>query len=176
MSSDIATAEEIGEALAAIHTESGADLLTLAEASPVLLVFLRHFGCSFCRHAISQVAEVSGELDARGVRPVFVHRGPPEIAKANFDYYGLNEVERVCDPEAAVYQHPVFSLARKSPLYHVSKLAVWLGWMKHGIGTGNSQGDIQQMPGVFFLKGPRIVRKFIHRTIADEPDYLGLVS
>lgn len=162
--------------LAAIHTESGADLLTLAEASPVLLVFLRHFGCSFCRHAISQVAKVSGELDARGVRPVFVHRGPPEIAKANFDYYGLNEVERVCDPEAAVYQHPVFSLARKSPLYHVSKLAVWLGWMKHGIGKGNSQGDIQQMPGVFFLKGPTIVRKFIHRTIADEPDYLGLVS
>ena len=82
--------------------------------------------------------------------------------------------KRVNDPEAAVYSHPVFSLARKGPLYHVSRLAVWRGWMKHGIGSGNSKGDIEQMPGVFFLKGPKIVRKFIHRTIADEPDYLGL--
>src|SRR5258706_5268938 len=39
-----------------IHTESGASLLALVEASPVLLGFLRHFGCSFCRQAISDVA------------------------------------------------------------------------------------------------------------------------
>jgi hypothetical protein len=32
------------------------------------------------------------------------------------------------------------------------------------------------MPGVFFLKGPRIVRRFIHRNIADEPDYLSLIQ
>jgi hypothetical protein len=167
-------AEETGQALASIHTESGASLLALAEESPVLLVFLRHFGCSFCRLAIGQIAELSGEFEARSVRPVFVHMGPPEIAKATFDFYGLCDVERVNDPEQAVYHHPVFGLQRKGPLYHISKLAVWRGWFKHGI--GNSQGDIQQMQGVFFLKGPKIVRKFIHRTIADEPDYLAIAN
>ena len=66
---------EVTEALASIHTESGVNLLELAEKSPVLLVFLRHFGCSFCRKAISDVAELREELAKREVRPVFVHRG-----------------------------------------------------------------------------------------------------
>jgi hypothetical protein len=87
--------DEVAAALATIRTESGASLLELAEASPVLLVFLRHFGCSFCRKAISDVADLREELEMRGVRPVFVHLGPPELAKVYFEYYGLGEVERV---------------------------------------------------------------------------------
>jgi len=63
--------------LASIHTESGVSLLALTEASPVLLVFLRHFGCPFCRKAISDVADLQQELADRGVRPVFVHLGTP---------------------------------------------------------------------------------------------------
>ena len=42
------------------------------------LIFLRHFGCSFCRQAISDVADVRQQLAARNVRPVFVHLGTPD--------------------------------------------------------------------------------------------------
>ena len=38
------------EVLAGAVTESGRSLRDLAEEGPVLLVFLRHFGCSYCRH------------------------------------------------------------------------------------------------------------------------------
>jgi len=179
MPSDTATDAQVAEVLASIQTESGASLLALAEASPVLLVFLRHFGCSFCRQTINQVADVKGELDKRGVRPVFVHLGPPHIAKANFDYYGLNDVERINDPLAAIYQNPVFSLSRSNPYSHFTKVKVLTGWLKGALfkyGIGKIEGDGYQMPGIFFLKGPRIVRKFVHRTIADEPDYLRLVE
>jgi hypothetical protein len=78
--------DDVAQLLASIHTESGASLLALVEASPVLLIFLRHFGCSFCRQAISDVAEIRDELARRGVRPVFVHLGTPERAKPFFDY------------------------------------------------------------------------------------------
>src|SRR5476649_2675717 len=106
--SDTGVVDEMATALASIRTESGASLLALADASPVLLVFLRHFGCSFCRKAIGDVAELGPELARRGVRPVFVHLGTPELAKAHFDYYGLSDVERVNDPGAEVYRMPVF--------------------------------------------------------------------
>ena len=179
MGSDKATTEEVEQTLASIHTESGAGLLALAEASPVLLVFLRHFGCSFCRRAISDVAELRPELAARGVRPVFVHLGPVEIAKAHFDYYGLSDVERVCDPEAVVYRHPVFAVGRKSVELQILRPDVWWGWLngtlfKHGI--GKIVGDADQMPGLFFLREARIVRRFVYKTIADEPDYLKLIG
>jgi hypothetical protein len=171
--------DEVRVALAGIRTESGASLLELAETSPVLLVFLRHFGCSFCRKAISDVAELRGELARRGVRPVFVHLGPPDLAKKYFEYYGLSEVERVNDPEAVVYRLPVFGLGRKNPFLQAMNPVVWVGWLKGTIfkhGIGKIEGDGHQMPGIFYLKGARIVRDFKYRTIADEPDYLKLVA
>ena len=173
------SADEVARTLASIRTESGKSLLELVEASPVLLVFLRHFGCSFCRQAISDVADLRGELDKRGVRPVFVHLGTPERAKPFFDYYGIGEVERVSDPGAMVYQHPVFSLSRMHPLLTLFQPSVWVGWLKgaifkHGIGAIKEDGH--QMQGIFFLKGPKIVRQFRYKTIADEPNYLKLVA
>jgi len=171
--------DEVAEALASIHTESGASLLALAEASPVLLVFLRHFGCSFCRRAISDVAELREELERRGVRPVFVHLGTPERAKPFFDYYGIGDVERVSDPEARIYRLAVFALPRINPWLTLLQPAVWFGWLKgaifkHGIGAIKEDGE--QMQGIFFLKGRKIVREFRYRTIADEPNYLKLVG
>jgi hypothetical protein len=173
------THNDVSDALASIHTEAGSNLLSLTEASPVLLIFLRHFGCSFCRQAISDVADLRGQLDARGVRPVFVHLGTPERAKPYFDYYHLEDVERVSNPEGDLYRHPVFALGRVHPAWHLVNPAVWAGWLKgalfkHGIGA--IQEDGHQMPGLFFLKGPTIVRRFRYKTIADEPNYLKLVS
>lgn len=171
--------DDVATAVASIRTESGVSLLELAEASPVLLVFLRHFGCSFCRKTISDVAELAPELAERGVRPVFVHLGTTDIAKAHFDYYGLSEVERVNDPRAAIYRLPVFALGRTNPFLQALKPVVWMGWLKGAIfkhGIGMIQGDGNQMPGIFFLKDAKIVRQFKFRTIADEPDYLKLIA
>jgi len=171
--------EEVAAALSEATTEAGTNLLALTEASPVLLVFLRHFGCSFCRQTISQIAGLRGEMQERGVRPVFVHLGTPEVAKAHFDYYGLSEVERVHDPQARLYQHPVFGLGRTNPLSHFLKPAVIAGWLKGAIfqhGFGMIQGDGEQMPGIFFLRGPEIVREHVYRTIADEVDFRALTS
>jgi peroxiredoxin len=171
--------DDVAQALASVRTESGASLLELAEASPVLLVFLRHFGCSFCRQAISDVADLKGELDKRGVRPVFVHLGTPERAKPFFEYYGIGDVERVSDPEAAVYRLPMFALPRMHPALTLLQPSVWAGWLKgaifkHGIGAIKEDGH--QMQGIFFLKGSKIVRQFRYKTIADEPNYLKLVA
>jgi peroxiredoxin len=179
MAAGMDTSDEVARLLASIRTESGASLLSLAEASPVLLVFLRHFGCSFCRQAISDVAELRGELDRRGVRPVFVHLGTPERAKPFFEYYGIGDVERVSDPEAAVYQNSVFAISRIHPVLTLFQPSVWIGWLKgalfkHGIGAIKEDG--KQMQAIFFLKGSKIVREFRYRTIADEPNYLKLVG
>jgi peroxiredoxin len=94
VSTGVRSADDVAGRFASIHTESGASLLELVEASPVLLIFLRHFGCSFCRQAISDVSDLREELARHGVRPVFVHLGTPERAKPFFDYYRIGDVER----------------------------------------------------------------------------------
>ncbi len=163
-----------------IRTQSGADLFTLSRESPVLLVFLRHFGCSFCRKAISDVAELAPELARRNVRPVFVHLGTPEIAQAHFAYYGIPDVERIHNPDASIYRDPIFGLGRENPARALVNPKVLWRWFIRGdifrYGVGKIETDGHQMPGVFFLRDSKIIRSFRHRNISDQPDYLKLIA
>jgi len=169
----------LADSLREFHTETGRSLLELVDESPVLLIFLRHFACAFCAQALDRVAQVRPQIEAKGVRPVFVHLGSPERAKPYFDYYNLSDIERISNPEATLYQLPAFALSRTNPYLHFLNLTVWKGWLKGAMfkyGIGMIKEDADQMPGVFFLKERKIARAFRHRTIADEPDYLKLVG
>lgn len=169
----------LAESLAAFHTERGSSLLGLVDQSPVLLIFLRHFSCAFCAQALDRVSRVRARIEAQGVRPVFVHLGTRERAKAYFDFYNLSDVERIGNPDASLYQLPFFALSRTNPYRHFFNPTVWKGWLKGAMfkyGIGAIKEDAEQMPGVFLLKDRKIVRAFRHRTIADEPDYLKLAG
>ncbi len=161
------------------RTETGRSLLELVDESPVLLIFLRHFACAFCAQALDRVSQVRLQIEAKGVRPVFVHLGSPERAKPYFDYYDLSNVERISNPDASLYQLPVFALSRTNPFLHFFNPTVWKGWLKGAMfkyGIGMIREDAEQMPGVFVLKNRKVARAFRHRTIADEPDYLKLIG
>ncbi len=175
----LAEQEQLVAVLREYRTETGRSLLEIVDQSPVLLIFLRHFGCAFCRQALDQVARIRAQIAVRGAQPVFVHLGSPERAKPYFDYYQLSTVERVSNPDASLYQHPVFALSRMNPYLSLLSLKVWKGWLSGALrkyGIGRIQEDGHQMPGVFFLKGRKIVRGFRYQTIADEPDYLKLIG
>ncbi len=174
-----AEAEPLVAALREFHTETGRPLLEVVDASPVLLIFLRHFGCAFCRQALDQVSRIREQIESKGTTPIFVHLGSPERAKPYFDYYNLSDVERVSNPDASLYQHPAFDLSRRNVFLNVLSPAVWKGWLKGSMfkyGIGRIQEDGDQMPGIFFLKDRRIVRGFRYQSIADEPDYLKLIG
>jgi hypothetical protein len=169
----------LADSLRDFQTETGRPLLDLVDESPVLLIFLRHFACTFCAQALDRVSQVRTQIEAKGVRPVFVHLGSPERAKPYFDYYSLSNVERISNPEATLYQLPFFALSRTNPYSHFLNPTVLKGWLKGAMfkyGIGKIKEDAEQMPGVFFLKERKIVRAFRHRTIADEPDYVKLAG
>jgi hypothetical protein len=175
----LAEQEQLVAVLRDYKTESGRSLLELVDESAVLLIFLRHFGCAFCRQALDQVSQIRAQIAALGTQPVFVHLGTPERAKLYFDYYQLSTVERVGNPDASLYRHPVFALSRMNPYLNLLSLKVWKGWLSGALrkyGIGRIEEDGHQMPGVFFLKDRRIVRGFRYETIADEPDYLKLIG
>lgn len=170
---------DMAAVLAGYRTESDRSLLELVDESPVLLIFLRHFGCSFCRQTLDDVSRIREQIEGRGVRPVFVHLGTPERAKPYFDYYHLSEVERVSDPEASLYANPAFQVPRKSVFTQFLIPAVWKAWLlgavgRHGIGM--IQEDADQMPAVFHLRERGIAREYRYKTIADRPDYLRLIG
>ena len=161
--------------------ESGRTLLSLLDEKPMLLIFLRHFGCSFCREAVADVAKAERELDARGIRPVFVHMATPERARPLFERFGIPQVERVSDPKLVLYQSKVFRLLKTDVIpdyFGPAQVATWLqrSLWRYGTGGASKTEDTKQLPGVFVLRNRSITKGFRHKKWSDRPDYVRLGS
>jgi peroxiredoxin len=169
--------QDLVETLECAVTQKGERLVALSEASPVLLVFLRHAGCPFCRQALSDIARVRGAIERSGTRIVLVHMGDSEAIGKLLLKYGLAGVDRICDPEQKLCS--AFGLKRGTLGQLFGPKVAWRAFKsavlsRHGI--GRTSADSFQMPGLFLIGDANIVRRFRHRTSADRPDYAGICA
>jgi peroxiredoxin len=159
----------------------GISITELTENGPVLLVFLRFFGCSFCREAINEIAKRKAHFDGLGVQIVMVHMAAEKkIAEQFFKKYKLWPVHHVSDPEKRFYQ--AFGLMRGTP-QQLFGLMNWIRGFQAGIveghgfaGPSEELGDGFQMPGVFLLQNGKIINSYIHNHAWDQPDYDQIVD
>ncbi|HEU4952416.1 MAG TPA: SelL-related redox protein [Holophagaceae bacterium] len=177
LSSRDAERRPLQELLAEYRTQKGASLLERSRQQPVLLVFLRHFGCTFCREALAQLAKDRKGIEATGTAIALVHMSPDAEAEAFFATYGLADVDRVSDPRRWLYWH--LGLRRGSLWQLMGPKVWWRGFVAgvlNGHGVGKLAGDAFQMPGVFLLHDGTVIRSAVHRTAADRPDFRALTA
>ena len=161
--------------LGAYTSQTGQTLAALAER-PLFLVFLRHFGCTFCREAVADLSEKRQAIEAKGAPLAFVHLGTEEKAQWFFKPYGLLDVPRLSDPEGHLYQ--AFGLLRaelRQYLNSESIVRMLHAWFR-GHFVGFPAGDIERMPGAFLIDRGEIQKAFRHRLVSDRPDYLALAT
>jgi len=160
--------------LAEAQTTSGSSLAELSQQHPVLLVFLRHSGCTFCREALADLSVVRAKIEKNGTKLALVHMGTAESFAAFTATYGLSDVPAVSDPERRLYRGLGL---RRGKLAQLLGFSVWWRGAKSffsGHHPGALEGDGTQMPGVFLLQNGRVVRRFIHDNAAQRPDYAAL--
>lgn len=159
----------------ALDLPADSPLRALAAQSPALVVFLRSFGCTFCREAMADVAAARDDIGAAGAKVAFVHGGSEAEADRWFAKYGLAEVTRISDPTLAHYH--AFGLGRTN-LQALVDPKVWTRGavcaLSHGFGA-QTPDMMRQLPGIFVVQRDRILAEYRHRSPADRPDYLGLV-
>jgi peroxiredoxin len=158
----------------------GAATPTLAAFSrdmPLLVVFLRHAGCTFCREAMAELRRTRPRLDAAGVRLVVVHMGDAAAGRALAERHGLGDVALVSDPERALYRS--FNLPR-GRLRQLFGPRVFLRGVRAAIfgghGFGRLAGDGFQLPGVFLVKDSTILAGRPMRHAAERPDYCAIAG
>jgi peroxiredoxin len=163
--------------LSSAHTQFGTTLAELSANRPLLLIFLRHLGCTFCREALADAREQRKAVAATGTQLAFVHMGDEQQGTELFSRYGLSDVPRVSDPEAKLYK--AFRLKR-GRLRQVMGPRVWVrgfeSFIKNGHPVGFPIGDTLQMPGVFLIQGGHILRSYFHQTSADRVNYQAFVA
>jgi len=158
--------------LSLFDTTDGRNLGEMHEEKPLMLVFLRHFGCPFCKESLLQLAEHRNQLEAEGIGIVLIYMVDDNTAQAYLSEYGLNDVAQVSDPEEIFYKS--FRLKRGSFL-QLFGLKVWVRWVelafRKKLFNTKPAGDVAQMPGIFLLQDGKVVKEFVHKSVADSPDY-----
>lgn len=158
-------------------TSDKVNLKDLSFQQPVLLVFLRHFGCTFCREALADISEARKRIEEIGTKLVFVHMASNEIAEDYFDRFNLQGATHISDPECEYYA--AFGLV-KGNFTQLFGLQTWIRGFSAGVvkghGIGPQLGDDFQMPGVFVIVNGAIKESFIHKVASERPDYYALAK
>ncbi len=158
------------------QTQTGETLAELSGQKPILLILLRHLGCTFCRETLADIAAQRREIEDAGAQIVFVHMGQDQSTRYLFERYRLDDIPRISDPGASLYK--ALGLERAS-FMQIYGPGMWRYTVQSilldGHGMGQIVGDRFQMPGAFLLKDGHFVGGFRHQRISDHPDYLGMV-
>lgn len=168
--------ESLEAVLGSVQTDRGESLDAATRRGPVLVLFLRHSGCTFCREALSDLARErttdGGETAA--LEAVVVQMGTPEQGRRLLDQHELNDVAVISDPDRRLYR--ALDLGRGSLGQLFGPRIWWRGLMAtlRGHFIGRLVGDGFQMPGAFVLHEGHVIRAFRHRDAADRPDFDGL--
>ena len=151
---------DVASALNASTTNLGPTLGELSRRGPLMLVFLRHFGCTFCREDLAELSRRRADLERDGTRVAVLHRGTHAEAERFLAAAGLADMPAFADPDG--------SIARALGLRHGTFLEL-LGprnWFRatrsllRGHGVGFPVGDPFFLPGAFLVSAGR-VRKHV---------------
>jgi peroxiredoxin len=168
---------EVQEMALRNRTNKGSTMLEMSRRQPMLVVFLRHFGCAFCRETLSDLSRQRKDIEATGTQIVLVHMVSDQQAHDVFHFYGLSDLPRVSDDNRVLYR--AFGLGRGGLLNLVGPSAMWrfmeaAVFERHGFGW--IVGDGFQMPGIFVIFQGQILRSFLHQSVADRPNYRRMVQ
>jgi peroxiredoxin len=163
--------------LSMMTTQNNSSVLSLSNQKPIMLVFLRHFGCQFCREAMDDLSKLRPQLSAQNTELVFVHMAENDVAEDYFRKFNLSGVHHVCDPNCRFYT--AFGLVKGS-FTQLFGLQSWIRGFsvqgKYGTEVGKHLGDSFQMPGAFMLFEGEIRDSYIHKKASDRPDYYRMVN
>ncbi|MFN9627456.1 MAG: SelL-related redox protein [Planctomycetota bacterium] len=149
-------------------TAHGQSIAELSSKQEVLLVFLRHAGCTFCRETLDELKKARQQWQSRSLLPVVVHMGSVEQGLEMMKKFGLEDCPVISDPDCRLFR--AYQLPRGT-WQQLFGMRVWIEGFKaailKGYGFGKLVGDGFQMSGAFVIRHGQIVRAYPSKDAAD---------
>jgi hypothetical protein len=162
-------------ALDGLRDEQGRSLRLLTQDRQVLVVLLRHSGCTFCKQMLADLAKQQDDIQRAGVGLAVVGMtATSDRLSAIGRRHGLTAASWIADPDRVLYR--ALELERGTFLQLFGP-RVWVAGLRaalRGHGIGRLEGDGFQMPGAFVIHRGRVVRSYRHATAADRPNFAEL--
>lgn len=143
------------------HRRSFALFSDDSKRTPLLVVFLRHSGCTFCREMIADLKTANEELKRSQISVVLVHMGLSGQTLPD-------EWKSVLDKERSLYRLAGLERGAWGQVFSLSIL--WRGFVagilnRHGVGI--LEGDGMMMPGAQLWMGGQLVHFWKAQSVAD---------
>lgn len=159
---------DLREVAAGFRLSTGETLEEASQSRMLVLVFLRHFGCTFTRQILRGLEQVHRTAQSRGAELVIVHmlRAGGETRYLT----GHGDVARIADPGCELYR--AFGLGKGGFRELLGLRVWWLGFLSvfKGCGVGHLAGDGRQMPGAFLFHKGGIIAAQRAESASDMPD------
>ncbi|NRA47444.1 MAG: hypothetical protein HRU09_21050 [Oligoflexales bacterium] len=146
------------------------DKMGLNLKKPILLINLRHSGCTFAREWLDCVAKNLERIKQKKWQIVFVHMSEANKFK-NFasKYLPSDSFEQISDPDKDVYTSLGLKRGRLSQLFGPKEWARGVAGMVKGHGIGPLDGDGFQLAGMFLLSEKELSKQFRAIRASDRP-------
>jgi len=140
---------------------------------PVILVFLRHLGCTFCRTQVIELARTYSKFQDMGAEVVCVAMGQANVGKAFQIMFNMPfPMLMLGEDNTLAYDKYRLGKGTFSQLLGVASLVNGIKAMTHlkGQTFGGMQGDGRQMPGTFIIDTHGVVQfAYISQNASDNP-------
>lgn len=152
-----------------IETNTGERLLDISRQEPLLLVFLRHTGCTFCREMVAELSEALPTLKEQGLRPVLIHMETPDKGQAFLEGFGLGQLAHVSDPSRQLYRTLGLGRGSWGQLFGLKTVA--RGFEASRFGVGTLSGDGFQLSGYAVLADGEICVIHAHQYAGEKTPF-----
>lgn len=141
-----------------VRTSQNVTLDELSQKGNVLLIFVRHFGCMFCRETVAEMAKIESAINGKKLTLVYVHMNDRDFGDEFFAKYYKHPVHHISDPGLALYKSVNLKRGTLNQIFGPLTLmrAFYVGVLK-GHGVGAIEADVLQLGGVFLLSKGQII-------------------
>ncbi len=142
---------------------------------PAVTVWLRHYGCLFCREQAAEMRTVQPRIEQLGARLVFVGNGGVRQARA-FQAQHAADVTVLTDPELRSYR----AIGARSGVFSTVGPGAWRAGLR-ALSRGARQTSVkghpfQQGAVLVIAPGDRVVFSHISNTAGDHPPVASVVA
>jgi hypothetical protein len=134
-----------------VTLSNGQTLYEFSKGREVIVVFVRHAGCTFCREVLYKISLVYPNSESRKDL-VIAHLGSEEEIKPLLEKYHIQDVVTLSDPERVLYKSAGLKRGSLSRLFGPREFILGITGILQGHGVAFSSGDPFQLGGVALMK------------------------
>lgn len=167
---------DLGVALLVARNQHGVSLAALSQSKPVLLVALRHFGCTFCRQTLADIAAQRARLEAEGTQIAILHSADVSSAAPILARAGLGDISSFADPDHLLSRSLGIERGSFMAVLGPRNILKAIPALLSGHGIGYPVGDPLQMPASFVVHKGRVLSHHHHTYAGEREDFPGLLK